>query len=97
MARAPVTGPRLFVALEPPADVREALATWLRTQRPVAAVVRPVLPADLHLTLAFLGPVSAGAVERVADAVLDVGGSAVCRGRGGSRGAGGRGRRRSRA
>lgn len=80
MARARTTGPRLFVALEPPAHVRAELAAWLRVQRPVAAIVRPVLPADLHLTLAFLGPTDAGAVERVVDAVVSVGSSAVCRG-----------------
>lgn len=80
MARARSTGPRLFVALEPPASVREELAAWLRVQRPVAAIVRPVLAADLHLTLAFLGPTHAGAVERVVETVASVGSSAVCRG-----------------
>lgn len=80
MARARSTGPRLFVALEPSARVREELAAWLRAQRPVAAIVRPVLPADLHLTLAFLGPTDDGAVERVVDAVAEIGAGAVCRG-----------------
>ncbi|MEV4422644.1 RNA 2',3'-cyclic phosphodiesterase [Patulibacter sp. NPDC049589] len=80
MARAQSTGPRLFVALEPPAPVREELAAWLRVQRPVAAIVRPVAAADIHLTLAFLGPTDAGAVERVVEAVASVGSSAVCRG-----------------
>lgn len=80
MARPQVSGPRLFVALDPPGSVREALAAWLRSQRPVAAVVRPVLAHDLHLTLAFLGATDAGSVQRIAEAVAEVGSSAVCRG-----------------
>jgi 2'-5' RNA ligase len=80
MARSAVSGPRLFVALDPPEPVREALAAWLRVQRPVASIVRPVLAGDLHLTLAFLGATESGTVRRVADAVAAVGSRAVCTG-----------------
>jgi RNA 2',3'-cyclic 3'-phosphodiesterase len=66
-------GPRLFVALEPPDDVREALTSWLRAQRTVHGFVRSVPVEDLHLTLAFLGARPAGELERIARAVTDVG------------------------
>lgn len=73
-------GVRLFVALEPPPEVREALAAWLREQRSIRALVRPVAAADLHLTLAFLGARPPHELERIADAVLAVGGTTTCRG-----------------
>lgn len=46
---------RLFVALEPPADVREALAAWARDAVGEDPQLRLVAADALHLTLAFLG------------------------------------------
>lgn len=74
------SGVRLFVAVDPPVDVRHALAGWLREQRGVHALVRPVEPEQLHLTLAFLGLRPAGEVDRIADLVADVGATASCLG-----------------
>ncbi len=46
---------RLFVALEPPPGVREALAAWARGAVGEDPELRLVAPGALHLTLAFLG------------------------------------------
>ena len=46
---------RLFVALEPPAGVRHALAAWACSAVGDDPELRLVDPAALHLTLAFLG------------------------------------------
>lgn len=46
---------RLFVALEPPPEVRAALATWASAAVGEDAAFRLVAPEALHLTLAFLG------------------------------------------
>lgn len=45
---------RAFIALDPPAAVREELAAWFRQTR-VGPRLRPVKPDYMHLTLAFLG------------------------------------------
>jgi 2'-5' RNA ligase len=64
---------RLFVALELPADVRSALASWAAGVAP--AQVR-VLEADsLHVTLCFLGWRAAREVDDVAAACTLVAGS----------------------
>lgn len=69
MAPMPTSPPlRLFFALWPDTDVREALHAW---QAPLLARHggRPVRPETLHCTLAFLGPVAAAqlpTVQRVA-------------------------------
>lgn len=47
---------RAFIALWPDAPSRHALA---RSRPPAAPGVRPLHPADLHLTLAFLGDLDA--------------------------------------
>ena len=49
---------RLFFAIELPAGVREQLIHWRAAQFPPEAG-RPVAADNLHLTLAFLGDVSA--------------------------------------
>ncbi len=46
---------RLFVALEPPADVRDALAGWAQAAVGQDPELRLVDSDALHLTLAFLG------------------------------------------
>lgn len=80
MAPSRPSGVRLFVAVDPPADVRAALAAWLREQRAVHSLVRPVAVDQLHLTLAFLGLRPVGEVDRIADVVADVGATASCLG-----------------
>ncbi|MGX6448666.1 RNA 2',3'-cyclic phosphodiesterase [Patulibacter sp. S7RM1-6] len=64
------SGPRLFVALDPPEDVREALAAWGRDGRRAVPGLRLVPPGHLHVTLAFLGARDPGEVRPIADAVV---------------------------
>jgi 2'-5' RNA ligase len=63
---------RLFVAVDLPAQVREALAGWARE----AAVAQPLLDAlrlvpagNLHVTLVFLGAREEGDIPALADLV----------------------------
>lgn len=49
---------RLFFAIEPPAAIQRQIVRWRAGHFPVEAG-RPVAAANLHLTLAFLGEVSA--------------------------------------
>lgn len=49
---------RLFFAIELPADVQQQIVHWRAASFPGDAG-RPVAAANLHLTLAFLGEVSA--------------------------------------
>ncbi len=60
---------RLFVALEPPAGVREALAAWTRAALQGDPELRPVDAGALHLTLAFLGERPEADVARLAPAL----------------------------
>jgi RNA 2',3'-cyclic 3'-phosphodiesterase len=60
---------RLFVALEPPAAVREALAGWARAAVGEDPQLRLVAADALHLTLAFLGERPAEDVTRLAPAL----------------------------
>ncbi len=46
---------RLFVALDIPEGVREALAAWQRRELAALPELRPVAPEALHVTLCFLG------------------------------------------
>jgi RNA 2',3'-cyclic 3'-phosphodiesterase len=62
---------RLFVAVFPPMEVREALASAARSL-PVAGKVRFTAPANIHLTLKFLGDVREEDLARVADALEPV-------------------------
>jgi 2'-5' RNA ligase len=49
---------RLFVAVDPPEEVRVDLATALRERAPdLLTEAKPVRPEQFHLTLAFLGEV----------------------------------------
>lgn len=59
---------RLFIGLELPGDVREALS---RIARDVPGA-RWVRPEQLHITLAFLGNVDAARQARLRDALQDV-------------------------
>jgi 2'-5' RNA ligase len=72
---------RLFVAIDPPVSVREALATWARA---VASTLRSaasrdaggplrLLDADtMHLTLCFLGSRPPDEIDVLADAMEDL-------------------------
>lgn len=60
---------RLFVALDLPGEVREAIAAWQRAEATDPAL-RPVAPENLHITLAFLGYQPEKRIEEIADLVL---------------------------
>jgi RNA 2',3'-cyclic 3'-phosphodiesterase len=60
------TSVRAFVAVFPPPEVRETLARAAR-KLPVSGEVRWVRPANVHLTLKFLGDVAEADLSRVAE------------------------------
>jgi 2'-5' RNA ligase len=69
---------RLFVAVDPPASVREELLTWaraavarlaLRRGGNALADVRLLEPEALHLTLCFLGARPVGEIEEIGPAL----------------------------
>jgi 2'-5' RNA ligase len=63
--------PRLFTAIVLPGDVVRGLVAWERTALAGARArdVRPVPAANLHVTLAFLGPRRAEDIEPVSEAL----------------------------
>lgn len=65
---------RLFVALDPPGDAREALAAWRDAAVAGRDELRPVPVEALHVTLAFLGPRPAEDVDRIGTVLADVAG-----------------------
>lgn len=60
---------RLFVALDPPRDVREALAAWRDAAIAGRDELRPVPVEALHVTLAFLGSRPVVEVERITSVI----------------------------
>jgi RNA 2',3'-cyclic 3'-phosphodiesterase len=58
---------RLFFGLQPDSESALAIAAWRERQLPLLG--RPVPEANLHITLAFLGDVSAHRLERLDQAV----------------------------
>jgi 2'-5' RNA ligase len=56
---------RLFVALPLPGSALERLAAWQREALAGARAARIVPPANLHVTLAFLGHRPAGEVDGI--------------------------------
>jgi 2'-5' RNA ligase len=62
---------RLFVALDLPEAVREALVEWQGRELSDSAL-RPVKPESLHMTLVFLGYHPEKQIERIAEAALGV-------------------------
>jgi RNA 2',3'-cyclic 3'-phosphodiesterase len=59
---------RLFIAIEIPADIRAALADFLKEMRALAPQVKWVCAENMHLTLKFLGETDAaklGAIQNV--------------------------------
>jgi len=63
---------RLFVALDLPERVREALVAWQR-QALTDPALRPVAAEALHVTLCFLAYHPERDIERIAEVVLGVG------------------------
>jgi 2'-5' RNA ligase len=61
---------RLFVALDLPDEVRDGVAAWGREALADPAL-RPVSPASLHVTLAFLGHRPEREIERIAGLVAE--------------------------
>jgi 2'-5' RNA ligase len=62
---------RLFVALDLPEDVRDAIAGWQGTAFADPAL-RPMRPESLHVTLCFLGNHDEQAIPRIAGVVSSV-------------------------
>lgn len=58
--------PRLFLAAWPPAEIRDRLAEFDRTNEPD---IRPVRPSNLHVTLRFIGDRS---IDEVSDHLAGV-------------------------
>jgi RNA 2',3'-cyclic 3'-phosphodiesterase len=63
---------RLFVALELPDDVRDALAQWRSSAVGRDAKLRLVPPQALHVTLCFLGWRTVGEIDQIAAACEQV-------------------------
>lgn len=66
---------RLFVALELPEAVRQRIAAWGRKALDDPAL-RPLAPASLHITLAFLGWTAEREIPRLAEIVAAIAGPA---------------------
>ncbi len=62
---------RLFVALDLPEPVRDAIVAWQREELTDPAL-RPVRPESLHMTLVFLGYRAEKEIGRIAEAAFDV-------------------------
>lgn len=60
---------RLFIAIEIDEAVRKRLAWFQDTLRNGPAKIKWVAPANIHLTLAFLGDVSPDRIEAIEDAM----------------------------
>jgi RNA 2',3'-cyclic 3'-phosphodiesterase len=60
---------RLFVALDLPEEVREAIGAWQRRELTDPAL-RPVPSESLHMTLVFLGYQAEKDLDRIAEAAL---------------------------
>jgi 2'-5' RNA ligase len=66
---------RLFVGLELPAEVREALIAWGANALSDRLEVRQLGPDHLHVTLCFLGWQAEDAVEKIAEACRSAAGA----------------------
>ena len=60
---------RLFTAVDPPPAVREDLAAWAKAQSGGARGVRLIAPANIHLTMAFLGERPASEMPAIIEAI----------------------------
>jgi 2'-5' RNA ligase len=63
---------RLFVALDLPGDVRDAIARW-QGKALADAALRPMRPDSLHVTLCFLSYQAEKAIPRIAERIASVG------------------------
>lgn len=65
---------RLFIAVNPPAEIRQHLTQVQQRLRRLPALARARFPrmANLHVTLKFLGPVEADAQQRLTAALAQV-------------------------
>jgi 2'-5' RNA ligase len=61
---------RLFVALDPPEELREGIVAWGREELADPAL-RPVAPESLHITLAFLGHRPEEEIDEIAAVVRE--------------------------
>jgi RNA 2',3'-cyclic 3'-phosphodiesterase len=68
---------RLFVALEIPASVREALAGLISEMRAIAPKVKWVRPENLHVTLKFIGHIAPEKLDAINDSLATVRSGAV--------------------
>ena len=66
---------RLFFAVWPTPEIARLLNAWARTAQ-VECGGRVTLPANIHLTLAFLGDVAPGRAKRLAECARMAGGAA---------------------
>jgi RNA 2',3'-cyclic 3'-phosphodiesterase len=66
---------RLFIAVDLPGDVREAVAAWGRRAAEADVALRAVALESLHLTLAFLGHRALSDVEPLAALVRELDGA----------------------
>jgi RNA 2',3'-cyclic 3'-phosphodiesterase len=66
---------RLFVALDLPDELREGIVAW-GSEALADPALRPVAPASLHITLAFLGYRPEKEIERIAEVVRESAGPA---------------------
>ena len=62
---------RLFCALRLPDDVLDGLVDWARRELPERHGLRRVVPANLHVTLAFLGRRPAAELPAIVGALRD--------------------------
>ena len=69
--------PRLFVALPLPGDARERLSAWQHRELDGARDARLVPPANLHVTIAFLGARPASDVDAVLEVLRAAAGAAT--------------------
>ena len=69
MATSPSKNARLFIALDLPADARDALVAWRERALPAHPDLRFVDPAALHVTLLFLGHLPEERVDEIATLV----------------------------
>ncbi len=63
---------RLFVAIEIPDELRRAIAEFLAVMRPHAPHARWVRPEAIHVTLKFIGEVSAEKMEAIRNALAPI-------------------------
>jgi 2'-5' RNA ligase len=62
---------RLFIAIDPPDRVREALIAW-QDEALTDPALRPMRPEALHITLCFLGDQEEGRIPRIAGALATI-------------------------